>query len=182
MKWTAIALAVVTSTVAQCSAAAHTSCGTDSASLVGIQRVLDAPPADATSEFVAQTWPTALPWGSRDGTLSTLSHLAYVIDDECLCCDSFTFEDVGGTDLLVTINLSRFEKSITNAHALARELHSAVAARPEEQKLPFTSTRNRGASIVETSRTTVERVRGGWIVRLLVSRINIASADTRGEP
>jgi hypothetical protein len=153
-------------------AAGERVCADDQNTEAALRRLLAALPEKTTSAFVAEAWPVDLPWGTSDGTLSTFSHFAYVVDDECLCCDSFTFENQDGTDRLTTISLFRLQKSRRSAVVVARKLTALVSREStQEQELPFTTNTEIAPGVVQTTRTTVGRVPGGWRIHLLVSRV-----------
>ena len=155
--------------------AAKATCGLDDVTTEAVKTILALPPDRATSQRVTDIWPSSLPWGSRSeagGTPTTFSHLAYVFDDECLCCDALVFESNGPSgDRLTAVTLTRLQNSEKSARRVAKTFAIAVAGTKfDETELPYVWQKQITEALFETARITVERVPLGWRIRATIFR------------
>ena len=147
-------------------------CRDDDSSIAALNAVISLQPADANPDRVAERWNSSLAWGTRtrepEGSMS-LSHLGFVVNDKCLCCDTFVFDMNGDSGQLETIVLVRYEDDPRGGRRRALRFARSLGENANDV-LPFVSQRKLDANILELRKVDVESFGKLWIVRVVVSR------------
>jgi hypothetical protein len=137
---------------------------------------------DVRPASLGSAWPLATSWGSRaegdsacSGTV-TFSHLGYVVDNACRCCDVFSFSDVssatGCEQRLSSVTLVRYA-STRDLATITAERFLAVVSPTEPTLSGSTATRVRdvGPAVQESSSVEIVHSGDGWVVRMMVYRV-----------
>lgn len=141
-------------------------------------------------EDLGDSWPASASWGSRaDGNANcsgtmTFSHLGYVVNGECRCCDVFAFSDAArGSSCaqnLSSITLVRYAKSRKQATVTAERFLSVVSpAEPKLSNLTATRIRIVNPAVQESSSVDITQLKEGWVVRMTTYRVSFSETTAR---